>query len=184
MTKSLFSIEGTTPVSSGKFLALEIVHFRDDRGRLRNWEAARRVNGTGAVLVIATIVPENEVLLVRQFRPPAGKFMIEFPAGLIDPGESVETTAIRELYEETGYAGKILHVFPPAVNSPGMSGESITIVQMEIDGIAYPEAPESHQEDSEGIETIRVPRENLRQFLQESVERGDGIDAKLISYLL
>ena len=184
MTKSLFSIEGSTPVATGKFLSLEIVHFRDDRGRLRNWEAARRVNGTGAVLVIATIQPANEVLLVRQFRPPAGKFMIEFPAGLIDPGESAERTAARELYEETGDEGKILHIFPPAVNSPGMSGESITIVQMEIDGTAYPEEPESHQEDSESIETIRVPREKLREFLQEAVNRGDGIDAKLISYLL
>ena len=46
-----------------------------------------------------------ELLLQKQFRPPANKAMIEVPSGLIDPGETAEQCAVRELKEETGYVG-------------------------------------------------------------------------------
>jgi ADP-ribose pyrophosphatase len=42
-------------------------------------------------------------VLVRQFRPGAQTTALEFPGGLVDPGEGSETAAIRELLEETGY---------------------------------------------------------------------------------
>lgn len=47
------------------------------------------------------------VVIEKQYRPPVGKVCIEFPAGLIDEGETVEECAIRELKEETGYIGTI-----------------------------------------------------------------------------
>lgn len=50
----------------------------------------------------------HEVLLEKQFRPPAGKVVIEFPAGLVDPSESLEECALRELKEETGYVGEVV----------------------------------------------------------------------------
>ena len=46
-----------------------------------------------------------ELLLQKQYRPPIDKVVIEVPAGLVDAGESVETCAVRELKEETGYVG-------------------------------------------------------------------------------
>ena len=46
-----------------------------------------------------------ELLLQKQYRPPIDKVVIEVPAGLVDGGESVETCAVRELKEETGYVG-------------------------------------------------------------------------------
>ena len=53
---------------------------------------------------MASAKPDNEIIIIRQFRPPTGKFSIELPAGLLDkPGESVADAAVRELYEETGY---------------------------------------------------------------------------------
>ncbi|KAJ4498391.1 NUDIX hydrolase domain-like protein [Lentinula lateritia] len=42
-------------------------------------------------------------VVVEQYRPPIGKFIIELPAGLVDEGETPEQAAIRELEEETGY---------------------------------------------------------------------------------
>lgn len=47
----------------------------------------------------------TRTIVIEQYRPPIGKTIIEFPAGLIDEGEGPEKTALRELAEETGYAG-------------------------------------------------------------------------------
>lgn len=49
--------------------------------------------------------PSTVILL--QYRPPVEAFCVEFPAGLIDEGESPEQAAVRELKEETGYEGKV-----------------------------------------------------------------------------
>ena len=49
-----------------------------------------------------------EILLQKQFRPAVEKVCIEVPAGLVDEGESVETSAVRELKEETGYVGEVI----------------------------------------------------------------------------
>ena len=58
------------------------------------------------VCVIA-LTKEDKLLLVRQFRFGVNDFTWELPAGLIDPGESIEEAARRELEEETGYIGRI-----------------------------------------------------------------------------
>lgn len=63
-----------------------------------------------AVQMIAVIHHKDgpKVLLEKQFRAPAGKIVIEFPAGLVDEGETVEQAALRELKEETGYVGEVM----------------------------------------------------------------------------
>ena len=168
------------PIGEGNFIRIEKIFFTDELGRERVWEGCARTNSCGAVIIVPHIVPDDEYILVRQFRPPAGKYVIEFPAGLIDCGESADVSAHRELYEETGYKGKISHIFAPGYSSPGMSGETATFVFMEIDGTEYlGTVPETHQEDSENIEVFRVKADKLYDFLQSAVESGDGVDSKL-----
>ena len=83
-------------LGEGRFLVLRELEYDNGSGP-RLWEACDR-NGTGsAAFILARIVPDDEILLVRQFRPPAGRLMLEFPAGLIDPGETAEQTAVREI---------------------------------------------------------------------------------------
>jgi len=60
------------------------------------------VDHPGGVTLVA-FDPTGRLLLVRQYRHPAGRDLIELPAGTLDPGEAPETCAERELQEETGY---------------------------------------------------------------------------------
>lgn len=172
-------------IAEGKFLRMEMVEFTDDRGIERKWEAVSRTNSRGAALIIPRIMPDNAFVLVRQFRPPAGKLVLEFPAGLIDPGEDAGCAAARELIEETGYEGIVTSVLPPANSSPGMSGETVFLVTMEIDGNFYKDhAPVAHPEENESIEVFTVPRNELKKFIEEQRSQGVGIDAKLQTFAL
>jgi len=167
----------------GRFLSLEKVHFTDETGKERNWERVSRVNSQGAVMIIPHILPQDEYVLVRQFRAPTQRYTIEFPAGLIDPGEDAGKTAVRELAEETGFEGRITEILPASYSSPGLSPETITTVKMSIDGNRYPEGlPQAHPEENEHIEVLRVPVSRLRAFLMERIASGDGTDAKLFAY--
>ncbi|MGO3049437.1 ADP-ribose pyrophosphatase [Staphylococcus casei] len=80
----------------------------------------------GAVAVCA-ITPDNEVILVKQFRKPAEKVMLEIPAGKLELNEIREDAAKRELEEETGYIAENLELITEMYGSPGFSNEKISI---------------------------------------------------------
>lgn len=169
--------------ASGKWLFLEEILYRDAHNLERKWESVSRVRKTGAVAVIAVMKPSGRLILVRQFRPPAGGNVLEFPAGLIDEKETPEMAAVRELFEETGYTGKITCVTPPVYSSPGLSGETVHLVHMEIDETDLENRnPETDFDDGEHIETFLIPIKELSSFLKNSYERGDLLDAKLVSF--
>ena len=182
-------IDHTEVIAEGKFLSFCKVTFTDEKNCRRSWEAVNRKNGcnsgSNAVFIVAKIVPDDEIVLVKQFRPPAGKLMLEFPAGLIDPGETPEATAVRELYEETGFTGKVKFCTSGGFSSPGMTGESIVLAAMEIDGRAYPDQliPPNHQEECENIEVFRVKSADLKRFVAEQEASGCGVDSKIYTVL-
>ena len=175
-----FKIIGERRMAAGHFLDLRIIDYLDDSGVRRQWESAGRIGGQGAVLLIPRFEPDGGVLLIRQFRAPARGYVIEFPAGLIDPGETPAETAMRELYEETGYRGRIDRIGPPCFSSPGLSGEQITPVWMTIDRRAYPTPPEPHPEGTESIEVFPLTEADVPAFLEAAIARGDGVDTKVM----
>ncbi len=100
--------------------------LRADAVRLRNKEVVRReyLVHPGAVGIIA-LDEEDRVLLVQQYRHPAGHYLWEPPAGLMDAvGESALATAQRELYEEAGCVAKHWNVLLDWFNTPGGSTEA------------------------------------------------------------
>lgn len=59
----------------------------------------------GAVMVVP-ILDDGRLVMERQYRYPLGRVMLEFPAGKLDPGETVQRCGQRELLEETGYRAR------------------------------------------------------------------------------
>jgi ADP-ribose pyrophosphatase len=82
----------------------KLLHVRRDTVRLPDGTLATReyVVHPGAVLIVP-VLPDGRLVIVRQFRYPLDRILIEFPAGKLDPGEAPLATAQRELREETGY---------------------------------------------------------------------------------
>ena len=72
---------------------------------------------------IIPLTPDNEVVLVKQYRHGIREITLEVPGGLVDPGDTPETAAVRELMEETGYgAGEVellgsYHPHPAIMNN-------------------------------------------------------------------
>ena len=172
-------------IATSKFLELASIAWMDEHGQERRWDCASRTGGHGhAVMIIARLMPERRLVLVRQFRPPAGKFCLEFPAGLVEPGEDFTSAALRELSEETGYTGKVVDTIPFGFSSAGLTDETIAGVIVEIDSKHYRDCPpQAHPEASENIEVLLVSDAQLRSFLQERLADGDGVDAKLLVYV-
>ena len=109
----------------------------------------------------------DRVVLVRQYRYPIGGFIYEFPAGLVEKGESFREAAVRELHEETGLTLHPLDV-PPEYEAPrfmtvGLTDESCAVVY----GYAEGTVSRRYMEDTEEIEIVLADREEVRRLLRE-----------------
>lgn len=112
---------GSTALLSGGFLE---VHR--DNIRLPDGQAATReyIRHPGAVAVLP-ILDDGSLVLVRQFRYPVGRVLLECPAGKLDPGETTLDCARRELAEETGYTAREWAFAGEIHNAAAYSSESI-----------------------------------------------------------
>jgi ADP-ribose pyrophosphatase len=82
------------------------------------------VHHPGASCVVP-VLPDEDILFVRQYRHAVGRWLYELPAGKLDPGEPPETCAARELEEETGFTAGTIERLGLVHTTPGFSDEVI-----------------------------------------------------------
>lgn len=107
---------------------LQTSRFRVDRVRqsFSNGTVVSRevIRHPGAV-VILPIVPDGRVCMIRNFRIAVGQWLLELPAGTLEPGEPPQRTAERELIEETGYRCGTMVPLCSFFMSPGILHEKM-----------------------------------------------------------
>ncbi|MGJ8697171.1 MAG: NUDIX hydrolase [Verrucomicrobiaceae bacterium] len=154
----------------GRYLSLREI---DD------WEFATRPYASGVVAILA-ITPENDLVLVEQFRRPMQARVLEICAGLVgdEPefkGESLADCARRELLEETGYTAPSI---TPLLSSPTSSGMTNEMTHFFLAENATKIA-DGGGVDGEDITTHLVPITELGNFFNDSLNRGILIDFKI-----
>jgi ADP-ribose pyrophosphatase len=81
--------------------------------------------------IVVALTPERRVVLVRQYKHGIAQIVLEMPAGMIDEGESPEACAVRELAEETGYAGDPPQLLRSLFADPTSSNASFHVFLVE-----------------------------------------------------
>lgn len=128
----------------------------------------------GGAVVILPVAADGRLVMIRQYRHPTGKTLLEFPAGTLEPGEDPEACALRELREETGFAASRLERLGGIYLAPGYSTEYLHIYL--ASGLSRAPLPKDQDEWLE-VETLSHAE------LLEQVRNGDLEDAKSLAGL-
>jgi ADP-ribose diphosphatase len=154
------------PVFQGAVLRLDVEEWPGHPP----YEVIRHL-GAAAVL---PLLPSNDILLVKQFRPAVRQVLTEIPAGLLDvDGEDALTCASRELFEETGYRHSEIEFLGGYYASAGFTDEYVHLFRARTHA-----EPEAEAED--GIEVIRMPFDRM----VDAARAGKVRDAKTALALL
>lgn len=161
-----------TRLSSEMLHESRILRVRRDRVRLASGRTAVRevVEHPGAVVMVP-VLPDRQVVMVRQFRYAAAQHLVELPAGTLAPAEEPEAAAQRELQEEVGLRAGRLTRLTSFFSAPGFCTELLHLY------LAEDLAPSRLEGDEdEELEVVTVP---LRQALDWAL-RGELRDAKTL----
>lgn len=158
----------------GRFLEFRVDTVERADGRRAQRDVAVH---PGAVAIVA-VDPEGRVLFVRQYRHPAGRALLEIPAGTLDRDpasgatEDPDAAARRELEEETGYRAAGWERLTDFWTAPGFATERIFLYLATDLSAAGPDRRTPDEDES--LELVRLPwREAVA-----AAERGDIRDAK------
>ncbi|KYH34336.1 ADP-ribose pyrophosphatase [Clostridium tepidiprofundi DSM 19306] len=172
-----------------KYLKLYNAEYINKNGETRNWAIASRkdldtvknkfFNGAeddiDAVIIVATHVEQNKIVIIRQFRVPINDYVYELPAGLVDSGEDFITTVKRELKEETGL--DLIQIDyekskTKAYVSTGMTDECISLIYCTCKG----NISQKYLEADEDIEAMLLSKEEAIELINS----GKKIDIKAL----
>lgn len=150
----------------------KLINLRKDEVLLPNDKKANRevVEHSGGVGIVA-INDNNEVLLVKQFRYPYKKVLLEIPAGKINKGENPLKCGIRELKEETGVVAEKIISLGEIYPSPGYCDEVICLylaTNLKIET--------TNPDEDEFLENISLPFDTALKM----AENGEIKDAKTV----
>lgn len=148
-------------IFSGRIITLQVDDVQLPDG---NYSKREIVKHPGAVGIIA-LTKDKKILLVKQYRKPVEEALLEIPAGLREEGEDPETTAIRELEEETGYTTDQMTYVTSFYTSPGFSNEILHLYQ--AGSLERLESPVSGDED-EFIQVKALSMNEAKKYMKQN----------------
>jgi ADP-ribose pyrophosphatase len=154
-------------VFNGRVITVNVEQVRLPNGHTARYEIVHHPGGAAIVAVDAA----ERICLLRQFRPAGGGWVWELPAGRLEPGESPENTARRELVEEAGREAGQWESLGSILSSPGVFAETIHLF-LARDLAVVPPAHEPY-------EVIEIHWIDLAEAVRRALS-GDLRDAKTV----
>ena len=147
------------------------------------WEYVRRRHRADVVIVVA-LTPNNELLMVEQYRQPVDAHTIELPAGLVgdvegQENEALEVAAFRELEEETGFRADSLSLILSGPTSAGLTDEMVHIFR----ATGLIQTGSGGGVEGEAIRVHQIPLSKLNKWLTQQVNQGRLLDPKIYAAL-
>jgi ADP-ribose pyrophosphatase len=157
-------------IYTGKVINLDVDTVQFPDGSVGELEMVRHP-GASAILPFLSDPrgADPQILLIRQYRYAANSFIYEVPAGRLEPGETPETCAHRELREETGCTAGRLERLTTVFTTPGFTDERIHLF-MATDLTRG----EARREADEFVENVTMTLSNALAM----IEQGEIVDGK------
>jgi len=160
----------TKRIFSGRMIGVRVDQVRMNDGAIHT----REIVEYGLAVVLVPLDASGDLLMVRQYRHPARKWLLELPAGGVEPDEPLYEAAQRELREETGHRGRLTRIGGMYL-APGYSEEYQHIFLAED---LVEDALDADEDEDLTLE--RVPLEQALRFIDD----GTICDAKSIAALM
>lgn len=151
-------ILATTVVAQSRLFKIESLDLRFSNGVERTYERMKP-SGRQAVLVVP-ITAEGDLLLIREYAAGTDRYELGFPKGLVDPGESTEAAANRELKEEIGFGARQFCPLKEVVLAPSYFSSKMTLFLAQD---LYPEQLEG--DEPEPLDIVRWPLSQAEELL-------------------
>lgn len=153
----------------GKVFDHQVDEIQYDSGNVGIREIA--VHPGGAVVI--PVKDDGKIILVKQFRYPLQKTLIELPAGKLDKNEDPLKCAVRELEEETGYKAKSFVKLGAIYTAPGYCTEILHIYK----AVGLIPGNHNREEGEQGMEILEFSLDEIKQ----KILSGEINDAKTIA---
>lgn len=115
-------------IYTGKIITVDRDTVRFPDGSVGEMDMVRHPGASAVVPFLTDVASDDpQILLLRQYRYAAGQYLYEVPAGRLDPGESPNDCAVRELREETGCAASSIEYLFTMFTTPGFTDERIHV---------------------------------------------------------
>jgi len=158
----------------GRIIDLIIEDVEDLPGNTRKREIVNHPGGG----VVVPLLDNGDVILVRQYRYPLNKYILELPAGKLEPSEDPLAAAKRELQEETGYTADNYEKLTAMYTTPGFCNEVLHIYL--ATGLKESEHGQNLDEGEQSLTVEYLPLSTV----VEMIERGEIADSKTIAGIL
>ena len=172
--------KGWERIGSERLLANRYFALRSDRLRLPDGgiKDPYFVLERPDAAITFPITDRNEVVLVRQYRPPLEMMELGLPAGLVEEGERPEEAARRELTEETGFTGGEWEPLGSLASSPSLKDNWAYLFLAR--GVKQTAAPDP--DEHELVEVVRVPIEDLINLVHSGkIISSSGVAAIMLA---